>query len=62
MEFPNERHTLWSLEAMSGVGKLKKDFELLTIPEKSRFLSALRRMAFAIESSSVTAAPSTPTP
>jgi ribosomal protein S13 len=62
IELPNEKPTLFSLEEISGVGKVKNDLEHLLIPEKSRFDPTLRRMALAIESSSVVAAPSGPTP
>jgi hypothetical protein len=61
IELPNDTTTLLSLEAISGVGKVKNNLVHLLIPEKSRFDTALHRMALAIESSSVAAASSRPT-
>jgi hypothetical protein len=61
-DLPNETPTLLRFAVISGVGKVKKDYELLFIPAKSRFFAALCLIALARESSSDAGTTSSPTP
>jgi hypothetical protein len=54
---PRETPTLLKLEAMCEEEKLVKDLALEDVPTESRFLTALRRIAFVVTSSSVADAP-----
>jgi hypothetical protein len=53
--------TAFNLEDITGVDKEIKEEDLERVPPKSRFMAALRRIAFSIESSSVVEDPSSST-
>jgi hypothetical protein len=59
--FPSLTPTAFNLEDKTGVDKDKKEEERDVIPLKSRFIVALRRIAFCMVSSSVATEPSSAT-